>query len=374
MNFNNVKSITIPEGDVLKIEDSLNRILWQKNSGPIVNNLFYMENLDNADAEFFVWQGTSSHTVTLYKSTDGITWSTLASTNQSFVLPGKTKYYLKLSDYICPRMTTSTVPEGNSISGAGDLSKARRVKLGGKLIHIYIDQILAAMPQYPSQSGGHSSMSQNNVLFRKMFWSNEHIYDISDLDIKLDLAPYNMNGTDQYLMNRQFQAAFYACPNLTILPERIPAAPMFIDASGSTYCNLYTPVGYYENMFGHCTSITRTPWINTKFETGDTYTLTQLQAVAGNMTYQKMFDNCSNLSEIRIGNPFTNNANFTIKIAGKTLTARQIRQGSNVIENMFRNVSANGTITMPSGLYNDTTLNKWNNLPSGWTYNIIQTI
>ena len=107
MNFSNVKEWTINEGSVIRVTDSLNRVIWEKNSIPSEPSLdpdratqyFYVEDITgNANTVTIKKRTSDAPTVVVYYSTDQTNWTSMGGTSTSGItatVPANGRLYLK---------------------------------------------------------------------------------------------------------------------------------------------------------------------------------------------------------------------------------------------------------------------------------------
>lgn len=358
MDFASVKQWTIPEGDVSKVIDSNENVIWSKEV-PDLSSQFYMENTSSTRYVGLVFWRSSANP-TLQKSTDGITWTTLCSTDgENFSIPPNTKYYVRSTGFLNPTTINVSSPNNTRITSYEDptvYGNQPALKLGGNIGTIYNTVI-----------SPNTSTSQD-FLFYRLFAYNKEVYDISDLDFNIDSNKFSLNSfattSEDLGLQYTFANMFYNCTNLSVMPTKIAKARGFMKYSASKLTfKIYAPNYYYYRMFEGCTSITSTPWICT--EVTESYTPTIISDLCGNYTYSSMFSGCTSLNEIKVSNG-RSTSNFTITIFGNNCTG-SFPTKTSTTSNIFYNVGSSGIFKIPSSL-RSSNYSLWNSfVPSGWT-------
>lgn len=105
MNFSNVKEWTINEGSVIRVTDSLGRVIWTKE--PVqppydpdrATQYFYIENLTSDNDTLTIRKDhADADDIEVFKSTDGTTWTSMGNTTVNGItatIPANSKLYLK---------------------------------------------------------------------------------------------------------------------------------------------------------------------------------------------------------------------------------------------------------------------------------------
>lgn len=353
MNFTSVKQWTIPEGEVLRVIDNNDKIIWSKES-PDLSSQFYIENISPSRSIGLVFHRSSANP-TLQKSTDGITWTTLCSTdNEYFLIPPSTKYYVRATGYLNPTSINLSNPANTRIASYEDpISKGNQpaLKIGGNVSTIY-NTVL----------GQHTATSQK-FLFYGLFANNKEVYDISDIDFRL-IDHYVFDLSSHTGLQYTFADMFNGCTNLAIMPVRIIKAFEFWKFSKpNATINIWGPSYFYYRLFYGCTSITSTPWICT--EVDESYITVKAGNLHGNYTYAQMFSGCTSLNEIKVSNG-RDTSNFTMTIFDTQCVAT-VQTKTATTEKIFSNVGNSGTFKIPSSLRNSG-YSSWDSfVPSGWT-------
>lgn len=215
MNFANVKNITIPEGSVTKITDSLGRILWKKNVTPTEPDYFWVENSNVNTGLFFlnivdntlVWPDP----VLYYKIGEDGEWhrkSSVLTRNNAITVPAKTKIYLRANNESYKNLLFRFTD-----SGGLNLKDHR---IGGNIATLI-------------KEDGNISKFEDHCF--SGFFKN----DTSLLNAEKMIIPNVTLGWGC------FSGCFYNCNRLTKSPRLLPEKM-------STYC--------YSGLFGNCSKLT----------------------------------------------------------------------------------------------------------------------
>lgn len=284
MNFADVKSWTIPEGDVIKVVDSQNRVIWEKETVDYTEP-FYLQNDTNDvhDIEILKVSSSSSSpssapTLTIEYSTDNSTWvvaGNTSTTGLSVRIPARGKLYLKCNT------TTWVANDGiarNSIITGTDVNKP--VKCGGNLMSLFYGDSFADKTSFPNTTSKISRLFSHEGYVA----DNQSLIDASKL-----LLPVTTLTEDCYsfmfnkcrsltnppalpattLANYCYQAMFSGCTSLISVPN-LPATTL------ANHC--------YRDMFSGCTSLTTSPELPA--------------ATLVDYCYRSMFSFCTSLNTV----------------------------------------------------------------------------
>lgn len=236
MNFSNVKEWTINEGSVIRVTDSLNRVIWEKEQ-PVLKDYFYVGNASGQDNTISITDrytiGTANP-IEVFKSNDGINWSSMGTTSATAItatIPANGKLYLKAT---VDRWRT------NKITSNGNIN------VGGNIMSLLYGDNFETQTSFSSDYSFGSFFSQNTKL-------------VSAADLVLPATTLTENC---------YYRMFYGCTSLTTAPA-LPATTL------AQSC--------YDSMFSGCTSLTAAPTLPAT-------TLTPY-------CYYRMFENCTSLTQ-----------------------------------------------------------------------------
>jgi hypothetical protein len=197
MNFGNVKNWVIPQGNVKKVMDSQNRIIWEKAD---YTEPFYVENITQNNETLSIQKDNNiAPTLTIEYSLDKSTWSTLGNTSTNSLTyslnPGD-KLYLrcnttKWADYIEGEGVTYG---NNTITGVS--------KVGGNIMSLLYGN---------SFTGNEVALRDVQDEFKNIFSNNTSLQSADSL-----LLP----ATTLHL--RSYMNMFENCTNLTSAPDLNP--------------------------------------------------------------------------------------------------------------------------------------------------------
>lgn len=204
---------------------------------------FYIEDVSgNANTVQIKKSSNRAPTLTIEKSTDGITWETMGTTSTtgiSATIPANGKLYLRCNTNACGASYLS-----NRITTTGNCN------VGGNIMSLL----------YGSNfTGEETAFPSGTFTFYGLFSSNTHLVDASDL-----LLPATTLSTSCYA------SMFDGCTSLTTAPE-LPVTALADNCYGS--------------MFNNCASLTTAP------------TLPATTLVYG--CYSGMFSGCTSLNYIK---------------------------------------------------------------------------
>lgn len=268
MNFANVTDWRIPEGDVIRVTDSQNRVIWEKSLD--YSEPFYVENIGNSNETLIIKKtDTDSPTLRIEYSTDKITWNLLGTTSTSGIrktISSGLKLYLR-----CNTNSWSNINNAsrNHIEGTS--------KIGGNIMSlIYGSSFTGSETTFPSSA---------DRQFLRLFESNTTLKDSSKLLLPVQTLTYSCyyrmfglcssllyapNLPANTLTESCYEQMFVGCTSLLVPPKRIGRI------LAESCCNA---------MFWNCTSMTTTP-----------------ELPANNLVlhcYNAMFQNCTNLNTVK---------------------------------------------------------------------------
>lgn len=362
MNFSNVKTWTIPEGEVTKVVDSQNRIIWEKESKPD-DNYFWIKNISNDNVRI-----TSTATSgNLFYSTDTTNWNAWRSNNNvNYIDIGPNKYYYIRTDSLLkdsPLLSTTNAPS---------------LKIGGNLRKIY----------YNRETGHDLSIRPH--YYQYIFSGNTAIYDASELVITInDTIKDETSSSISWTDNEDGWAyccvgLFKNCTNLVYPPAemKIPCFTYQGQTGYSTTCYVRAYVHSWRSAFENCVSLIRTPVIklNTpkvsyKYQItvmGRTVTITGAEEltnnyITGRQILWSAFEGCTSLSEahFQCGDIATD---FTQTIHGVNYRIKWYDYSDVSVNSptysMLTQTANQGTVYIPTGRSSEFTSNM---ICSGWT-------
>ena len=244
MNFGNVKNWVIPQGNVKKVMDSQNRIIWEKAD---YTEPFYVENITQNNETLSIQKDNNiAPTLTIEYSLDKSTWSTLGNTSTNSLTyslnPGD-KLYLR-----CNTTKWSDYTEGEGVT-YGNNTITGVSKVGGNIMSLLYGN---------SFTGNEVTLRDIQDEFKNIFSNNTSLQSADSL-----LLP----ATTLHL--RSYMNMFENCTNLTSAPDLTPT----VLANGSCV-----------QMFEGCSSLQHGPII-------------YAQTLAADSCIQ-MFVNCTSLNSI----------------------------------------------------------------------------
>ena len=253
MNFSNVKDWTIYEGSVIKVTDSLNRIIWEKQQ-PVPptpsNSYFYVEDISGSANTLSISKSNSSApTIEVYKSTDGTNWTSMGTTGTTAItatIPANGKLYLK----------AIAGNWGYSQGYSNTITASGRHNVGGNIMSLLWGDNYLNKTTFPTT--GNSTQ-----IFNELFYQNVNLVNADSL---------NLPATT--LTKSCYRFMFRGCTSLINAPV-LPATTMAISAyygmfNGCTSLTTApalpaTTLAYYcyQSMFVNCTSLVNAPVLNT---------------------------------------------------------------------------------------------------------------
>lgn len=335
MNFSNVKDWTIYEGSVIKVTDSLNRVIWEKQQ-PVPptpsNSYFYVEDISgSANTITIKKKDNKAPSVKVFYSTDQQNWTNMGITSSSGItatIPANGKLYLKATENTW--CITETVTSGGLTRIYfywNEIITADTYNVGGNIMSlIYGDNFLnkTSFPNNSSYnfyglffSGGsirdNKVVNANNLVLPATTLASSCYRNMFENCTSLTTAPALPATT---LANTCYQGMFSGCSALTTAPA-LPATTL-VDSC-------------YNSMLSGCTSLTTAPTLPAT-------TLT-------NGCYEFMFYGCTSLNSV-------------------TTYAQDISANS-CISSWLYNVAAQGDFyNLGSASY---TADSASGIPSGWT-------
>ena len=229
MNFADVKEWRIPEGEVTKVTDSQNRVIWQK-PDDLYNTYFYLENRTSSSktiqlcGEVYNLTDTTSYEFDIYYSTDQTNWTK----KSLFMTPSSMSEYTKY-------VAVTSIPAGRKVYFKVSNSNNKwytnndYTALGHQFYLRYtggIDNVFNCGGNIMSLMNGTLNKYFNNTRNVGLNLGHLHIYSAQDLVFPYDTYDYC------------FASLFYrinGIRTLTIAPRILPSTTL------SKYC--------YANMF-----------------------------------------------------------------------------------------------------------------------------
>ena len=269
MNFADVTDWRIPQGDVIRVTDSQNRVIWEK---PLdCAEPFFVENISSSSETLIIKKSASdAPTLRIEYSTDKINWNLLGNTstsNLSRTINVGSKLYLRCNT---DNWTNNNTGSNNRIFGCS--------KVGGNI---------ASLLYGSNFTGEESTFSgSTDMQFFHLFYNNTNLKDASKLILPfLTLTPYCYSEMFKFcgsllyapelpaltLAKRSYEQMFTSCSSLISAPKRI--AP---NTLAESCCNA---------MFWNCTSLVSSPELS-----ATTLVLN---------CYNAMFQNCTNLNTVK---------------------------------------------------------------------------
>ena len=266
MNFADVTEWRIPQGDVVRVTDSQNRIIWERYV-PDYTEPFYVKNLYNGASAVRFEAQSNAPAVTVEYSTDRVNWYTLGTTSSSETL----RYNMSSINekvYFRANTTTWATLLRNFIYTYDD------AEIGGNIMSLmYGSNFTGSEVAFPASTGTFS-----HLFSRWGSW----LKDIS----KLLLPATTLN-------NACYRNLFYGCSSILKAPK-LPATTMKKEC--------------YSAMFENCASLIQAPDLPSKALAEDCYsymflgcssltTAPELPATTlKSSCYSGMFRDCSSLT------------------------------------------------------------------------------
>lgn len=243
MNFSNVKEWTINEGSVIRVTDSLGRVIWEKNNSyDYSQDYFFIEDISGQpNTVSIVSNRAQSPVIEVFYSIDQTNWLSMGTTSTTAItatIPANGKLYLKATANVW-----GTGTNNNSITTSG--------------IHNLCGNIMSLL--YGDNFHNQTAFS-NQIIFPSLFRNDITLVNAENLVLPATTLTYSCYGS-----------MFNGCTSLTTAPT-LPATTL------ATSC--------YAGMFIGCNSLTTAPSLPA--------------TTLANYCYIGMFYNCSNLSTVTI--------------------------------------------------------------------------
>lgn len=309
MDFSDVKQWKIQEGDVKRVVDSNNRVIWER------SGYFYVEDISGTANTLTIKKTRyTAPTIEVFASTDTANWVSMGTTNTygiTATIPANGKLYLK---------ATANTWGDNSGGANNRISATGRHNVGGNIMSLL----------YGDEFEGKDFDQSTTSTFTTLFFSNSNLVNTCDLVMPAD-----------NLVDACYSAMFESCTSL-ITPPELPATRL------ASRC--------YSAMFEGCTSLATAPalpattlyyqcYIMMFANCKALYNAPVLPAtkLAGSC-YLSMFDNC----------PISRIVTYAQDISASRCTENWL--ASVYYKGDFYNLGNAGfTVDSPSGI------------PSGWT-------
>lgn len=345
MNFADVKEWRIPEGDVIRVTDSQNRVIWQKEGGPDYTEPFYVENItNNVETLKFYQTDNTAPNVTIQYSTDKTSWLTL----------GNTYPYTKNNPLTKTLSSGEKIYLRSSINSWADSHYGNKIigmsKVGGNIMSlIYGRNFTGQEITFPSSStynlsylfgDENSKLIDSSKLLLPAITLKRGCYEAMFSSCSLLTTTPALPATT--LAQSCYADMFFGCDSLTTTPalpattlarscyngmfascDSLTTAPILPATTLADYC--------YQYMFRGCTSLTSAP---------------SLPATAlTDYCYNNMFRECTLLNEV-------------------TCYATSGINENSSTTNWLSGVASTGTFTKAAG---STWPTGTSGIPSGWT-------
>lgn len=302
MIFSNVKEWTIPEGEVIRVTDSLNRVIWEKISPK--DTYFYVENPNDSDMTMQFKRNHNyndqtdtnpSHnpTFNVYKSTDQTNWSLLtnniSAAGNSFTVPAYGRVYIKATtsgyagyDSDCQRDIWTVL---NSVWD-GHSSTPIHFNVGGNIMSLLFGDSFKTAVWYNNTNAFKNFFCQSRVVSASGLYladaNNSAYYGVFEYMFRdcrqLTTAPTALPATtlDGYC----YGGMFYGCTALTSAPE-LPATTLADYCYRTMFygCSLIDSITTYANNISASNCLNN--WLGGVAATGDFYNLGTAVYIAG---------------------------------------------------------------------------------------------
>lgn len=347
--------------------------VWEKQTA--APNWFYVEDVSGQANTIDIKKvgGSSAPTITIEKSTDGTTWTTLGTTSTTSItaiVPANGKLYLRAA---ADTWATNN-GEYNRINMSGNCN------VGGSIMSLLYGSSYTNQTTFPNASATN--------IFDTLFDASTTLLDASALDLPATT-----------LLTNCYCALFAGCSNLTSIPV-LPASTLAPGcyASMFAHCTSLTaaptlpvmsvPDDAYSQMFNGCTSLTTAPalpatTVGMSAYNGMFYGCTSLTTAPATLPattldadcYAGMFHTCTALTTApEIMATSTTGGAFTYMFYGcSSLSAITIHVNDGVWDGrMVANawtygVAASGTFTMPAVMDGVIPTNDVRGIPAGWS-------
>lgn len=245
MNFSNVKEWTINERSVIRVTDSLGRVIWEKQQ-PVpptpTNEYFYVEDISGAANTLSITNSNgSAPTLDIYYSTDQTNWVYMGYTDITpitAVIPANGKIYLK----------ATAGNWGYSQGYSNTITASGQHNVGGNIMSLLYSDNYLNKTTFPTTGN-------STEIFEELFYNNTNLVSAASL---------NLPATT--LTKSCYKFMFKGCTSLINTPV-LPATTMAISA--------------YYGMFSGCSSLTTAPALPA--------------TTLAYYCYESMFSGCTNL-------------------------------------------------------------------------------
>ncbi|MEE3439612.1 hypothetical protein [Ruminococcus sp.] len=210
INLSDVVGITLNGSSVVKIEDTLGTVLWEKNNA---EEYFYVENLtSSANTLSIKKSNNSAPTITVYYSTDKTTWTSMGSTSTNAItysIPANSKVYLK-----------ATTGSWGTSGYRNQIACSSNYAVGGNIMSLLYGDSFIGKTVFPTNSAYN---------FNRLFYESTNLKNIDNL-----VLPATTLTTGCYYN------MFNGCTSITKAPE-LPATTLTANC--------------YNYMFSRCSSL-----------------------------------------------------------------------------------------------------------------------
>lgn len=296
MDFSNVKDWTIPEGDVVKVVDSQDNVLWAKYS------YFYVEDISGSDNVLSIkktYNFDSIPSIEVFKSTDQVNWESMGTTSATAItatIPPNGKLYLK----------ANTHKWAQNINQNNIMTASKEHNVGGNIMSLLFGDNI-----YPN-----ALYNDSHSTFSGLFINDTKLINSDKLYINIPpQTDSNVGGI--------YDGLFYRCRNMVTCPNLSHIKYLTYSSFWRTFsgCSSLTtapelpnttkaPQGCYSDMFNGCTSLTTAPALPATTLAYYCYsgmfngctsltTAPALPATAlAQYCYREMFKGCTNLNKV----------------------------------------------------------------------------
>lgn len=328
MNFANVTEWRIPQGDVIRVTDSNNQVIWEKKMEPQpqYNVPFWIECSRQRNLILKKYDPASGGTVTqpnvtVYYSTDMINWTLWGTTHYSRTLTlsvdANTRYYFKSTNNSWSKRKSVTDYDYHRFEAESyETTNTPKWKIGGNVLSLI----------YGDDYQNYSTLKNEQY---SSFCDLTRLYDTDAHYLALPLT-----CTQDY----EYYEALQYCRYVPLLPSTVLTKYCYYGMFMRSAVLLKAPElpattladHCYGLMFGACTSLLEAPELPASILTDNCYV--------------RMFDGCTSLNKV--------------KCLATDLSAY------NCTYNWLTNPSATGTFTKAAGV---TWPTGTSGIPSGWT-------
>ena len=184
---------------------------------PTLDTPFYIEDVSGSDNTItFNRQGSSAPTVSIEKSSDGETWSSIGSTSSdvNVTIPANSKVYFRSKKYTWATAGSGNVVYYNRIIGSSNFN------VGGNILSLLYGDTFDGQTEFRDDSA---------CIFSQLFYGSNKLISAANLLLPSTTLAYKC-----------YSGMFSGCTSLTTAPE-LPATTL------ASSC--------YTGMFGGCTSL-----------------------------------------------------------------------------------------------------------------------